>query len=262
MTLAPAQEPQTPTDLELESCALFFDFDGTLVDIAPTPDAVTIPQTLGPDLVALSRRTGGALAILSGRRIGDIDRMLDPHRLDVAGVHGNELRIGSQLLRCGPETPEIGVAARQIGDRLGGLPGIVVEDKAFSVAVHWRQAPEYEPEIVAVMTKVARDLGSAYRLQPGKCVVEIIGRGASKGTAMRTMLGHQQYRQRRPIVFGDDLTDETAFRSANDMGGISVRVGEGPSAARFQLPTAQSLRIELAAWASGGPLRAEWEAMA
>jgi trehalose 6-phosphate phosphatase len=262
MTPASAKSGPAPMGLDLERSALFFDFDGTLVDIAPTPDSVAVPQSLGSDLVALARRAGGALALLSGRRIADLDVMLRPHRLDAAGVHGSEMRIGSQYLVGAAPTPEIGEAARQIRHRFAQHAGLVIEDKAYSVAVHWRLRPDLQFEVLAFVTGLWRALGSRYRLQPGKCVVEIVGSGASKGTAMLAILDHQQYRLRKPVVFGDDLTDEDAFRSANERGGISVRIGEGPTVARYQLPSARLLRTELAAWAAGDPMRADWEIVA
>ena len=262
MTLAPARSSPASMGLDLEAAALFFDFDGTLVDIAATPDSVAVPKSLGSDLVALARRVGGALALLSGRRIADLDIMLHPHRLDAAGVHGSEVRIGSQYLVSAAPTPEIGEAARLIRNRFAHHTGLVIEDKAYSVAVHWRLRPDLQAEVLAVVTDLWRTLGTGYRLQPGKCVVEIVGSGASKGAAMLAILDHQQYRLRKPVVFGDDLTDEDAFRSAHERGGVSIRIGEGPTMARYQLPSAMALRTELATWAAGGPMRAEWETVA
>lgn len=241
--------------LDETAWAFLFDFDGTLVDIAESPDEVKVPRELGSHLASLSRRANGALAIITGRRIADIDRLLAPHRIDVAGVHGAELRIGSQTItRSSEQSPGLAEVLEGATEKFGAERGILIEDKGNSMAVHWRRRPSMEAEVLKFMTDASQLLGDRYRIQLGKAVAEIVPRSTSKGYAIGRILAAAAYNRRRPIYFGDDLTDESGFDAVNRAGGASVRIGFGTTSAQYTLPDTESLRRCLAVWANGGPI--------
>jgi trehalose 6-phosphate phosphatase len=229
------------------SWSLFFDFDGTLVDIAGRPDAVSVPPELGAMLSQLANRVGGALAIITGRRISEIDGMLSPFRLDVAGVHGAELRIARDITGSHPSNEKLSRVIKQIYQRFAKA-GLLVENKQFAVAVHWRLQPSYEPAVLSFMADAANALGEGYRVQLGKAVAEIVPASSSKSKVIESILAMPVYRNRKPVFFGDDLTDENGFKFVNGAGGISVRIGSGPTVARFRLPCPAALRDRIAVW--------------
>jgi trehalose 6-phosphate phosphatase len=239
-----------PRDLAPRRDALFLDFDGTLVDIAPTPDSVRPAPGL-PDLLdALSRRLGGALAIVTGRPVEAVDRFLSPLRLPVAGLHGRDRRLADGSRERGAVDRGAVDAARV---RLRALaerwPGTVIEDKGESVALHYRQAPEAGAAALEEALAIEAGSGGALRLVPGKMVVELVPAGADKGAAVLALLDLPPFRGRVPVFAGDDVTDEAGFAAVNRLGGLSVRVGPAPgatSAARAAVPDVPALHAWLA----------------
>jgi trehalose 6-phosphate phosphatase len=229
--------------------ALFLDFDGTLVDIADRPDAVVVPPDLGPILRRMESRLDGALAIVTGRPIAAIDGFLRPERFDVAGIHGAEYRLGGVPFPCESKDPELRRAIQELERRFASEPGILIEDKGCSVGVHWRLAPEAEELACSTMKEMAATLGSAYRLQLGKAVAEVLPARATKGGIIRHYLTEGPYRERTPIFIGDDLTDEQAFERVEACGGVSIRIGPGPTRAAYRVSTPAALRELLARWA-------------
>ena len=231
--------------------ALFLDFDGTLVEIADRPDAVIVPPGLGQTLTALRDRLGRAMAIVTGRSIAVIDGFLAPDRFDVAGLHGAEYRLAGELFPCRPQDhPELRRGIDELEERFASEPGILIEDKGCSVAVHWRLAPEAEELASQTIIELAAALGPAYRLQLGKAVAEVLPARASKGGIIRHFLTEGPFRGRSPIFIGDDLTDEQAFEVVDAIGGMSIRVGPGPTRARYRVEAPSSLRELLARWAT------------
>jgi trehalose 6-phosphate phosphatase len=229
----PATDPVAPI-------ALFLDFDGTLVDIAPTPDTVVVPPEL-PDLLArLTRALGGALAIVSGRPIAQIDRMLAPLRPVVAGGHGAEIRTA-------PDEPVHGLArpldphlAARVCAWAATVPGLLVEPKQASLAIHFRSVPQARD---LVETKLRGFLAEApgHRLLAGRSVWEILPATVAKGAAVDFLMARPPFLGRRPLVVGDDVTDVSAFDAGSRAGGSAARVaGETwPAAvAEFRDPTA------------------------
>ncbi|MBK0391202.1 trehalose-phosphatase [Ramlibacter algicola] len=224
------------------ACALFLDFDGTLVDIAPEPGAIVVPCSLVPTLSALQTYLGGAVAVVSGRSIRELDTYLAPLQLPVAGVHGAERRDASGALdRVEPASlEEVTRAALALRARDARL---LVEEKGTSVALHYRRAPELERECIDAMA-AAVDRSEGLALLRGKMVVEAKPCGASKGAAIEAFLREPPFAGRTPVFVGDDVTDEAGFEAVQRLGGLGVKVGEGPSAAWQRLADPGALRLE------------------
>lgn len=207
-----------------EGWAVFLDIDGTLIDIAPTPDDVTVPAGLADDLDRLRRRLGGALGLITGRAVAFVDRLFAPYRFAVAGLHGAEWRLpGARPVGPAPD-PDFECVKRFVAGEAARL-GVLFEDKGAAVAVHYRQSPKSAGIVRDLMERAVDMAGVAYALQTGKMVIELRPE-ASKGEALVRFMEGEVFRGRRPIVFGDDDTDETMFETANRLGGLSVRIGE------------------------------------
>jgi trehalose 6-phosphate phosphatase len=242
-------------DRSASAWALFLDLDGTLVEIADRPDAIAIAAGLPETMAALRDRLGGALAVITGRPIEAIDRLLAPHCFDVAGLHGAEQRLAGRISRTLPNDGQrLREAVAELRRRLADRSGVLVEDKGHSVAVHWRLAPGRADEALDAVCSAAARLGGAYRVQRGKAVAELVPASASKGRVIAGFLAAAPYHGRRPIFAGDDLTDETGFETVNHMGGLSIKVGPGATHARSVVESPAALRACLARWAGGGPI--------
>lgn len=230
--------------------ALFFDFDGTLVEIAPTPDAVAASPGMPRLLGALRDRLDGALAIVTGRPIGDVERYLPGLSLDICGMHGLERRIGGHIVR--PDFPDLSAEVTALRDRLSGYPGVLVEDKGIGVAVHWRIAPDAETAAQDALADLARRLGAGYRIQDGKAVRELVPGTAHKGDAVHDLMGEEPYAGRVPVFVGDDRTDEHGFEAVEEMGGVGIKIGAGETRASRRLDRPVTLERLLERWAAGG----------
>lgn len=237
--------------------ALFLDFDGTLVEIAPSPEHVKLDRRVAPALDMLRRGLGGALALVSGRPIAFLDERLAPHRFDIAGLHGAQIRHGD-VIRAQTDSPDLQETVRALVRFANSHVGIIVEDKRISVALHWRLAPQLHEEALALMRQVTATLGPAVRLQEGKAVAEIVPAGASKGNAIAWLMSTAPYAGRRPVFIGDDITDEAGFTAVNAMGGLSIRIGsDHDSQAQLRLASPTALRQILLEAAETGTLTAE-----
>ena len=223
--------------LDPDRYALFLDFDGTLVDIAPRPDAIEVAPTLPSLLDRLSDRFGGAVAVVSGRPLAEIDHYLAPARLVASGLHGLERRPAPDAAPD-RDPPPASVDAGRRAIRDSGIlgDGVVLEDKGLSLAVHYRLAPDREEPVRALVT----DLTGAHEdlsLLSGKMVFEVKPASASKATAVRRLVGLPAFAGRLPVFVGDDVTDEDGMRAALDLGGDALKVGDGETVARHRLPT-------------------------
>lgn len=202
--------------------ALFLDFDGTLVEIADTPESIRVPAGLPTLLDRLAERLGGRLAIISGRSIADLERHLGRSNLALSGSHGLELRLpgGVDVPIAAPAWLE--EARRQVGLFAEGQ-GLLVEDKPSSLAVHYRQVPDREAHVTDFLEGMADTHGLT--VQHGKMVVELRPPGADKGDALRRLMAEPIFASARPLFVGDDLTDEDGFEAANALGGGGILVG-------------------------------------
>src|SRR5688572_16515775 len=213
--------------------ALFLDFDGTLVDIAPAPDRVVVEPGLVDALGSLAHCMGGALGIVSGRPIAEVDRWLHPLVLPVAGIHGAERRRADGSLEriALAGLGEVAAAAERVAAQ---HPGLRVERKGVAVALHYRLAPEQEAQCLAAMADaVSRD--PSLHLMRGKMVVEVLPNGVSKGHAIDAFLAEPPFAGRRPVFLGDDVTDEHGFAAVQRLGGQAVKVGPGETVAALRL---------------------------
>jgi trehalose 6-phosphate phosphatase len=229
--------------------AFFLDLDGTLLEIEETPDAVGI----GPDekrlLEKLVAVAGGAVAVISGRALARIDQILAPLVLPAAGQHGAERRDAKGLRHrhrfAANVLRPVAVGIRSFAAQHQGL---VFEDKGASVALHYRKAPQLARAAQAAVRAAAGPLGEAVEVQDGKMVVELKPAGCDKGKAITQFMQEAPFAGREPVFIGDDATDEYGFRVVNAMGGHTVKVGEGPSVARWRLENPASTRAWLRAW--------------
>jgi trehalose 6-phosphate phosphatase len=219
--------------------ALFLDFDGTLVEIAETPDAIRVPSGLPGLLARLAQRLGGRVAIVSGRSIADLDRHLGPGGLALSGSHGLELRLpgGLEIPVAAPESVE---AARRAIAAFAAAENLLVEEKPASIAIHYRLAPEREQKVFRFLADISEHFG--LEVQRGKMVAEVRPTGANKGDAVRRLMAEPQFASARPLFVGDDLTDEDGFAAAAALGGGGILVGAArPSFARWRLPDVGSV---------------------
>jgi len=245
------------TDAAEQQIALFLDFDGTLVEIAPSPEDVRLDRRVAPALETLRIQLGGALALVSGRPIAFLDEALAPHRFDIAGLHGAQIRADGEIRAQSDAPDDMREALRDLVRFANSHVGIIVEDKRISMALHWRLAPELQDEALDLMRRSAAKLGPGVRLQEGKAVAELVPAGASKGSAIAWLMATPAYAGRRPIFIGDDITDEDGFEAVNAMGGLSVRIGnDRQSHATLRIASPTALRHILLEGAENGSLTA------
>jgi trehalose 6-phosphate phosphatase len=225
---------RAPPPSLLDGAALFLDFDGTLVEIADAPDAISVPRELGPLLHSLSDRLQGRLAIVTGRALRDLERHLDCSGTAVAGSHGLELRFAD-----GTHTPVaipagLADAVAAVHRLAEAVPGLLVEEKPAGVAVHFRKAPEEGQRVEDAVRDIAGRSG--LKVQAGKMLFELRSPGADKGDAVRTFMKEAPFAGACPLVVGDDLTDEDAFAVAAELGGAGILIGPlRPSHAKWRL---------------------------
>jgi trehalose 6-phosphate phosphatase len=188
----------------LKDTAILLDIDGTLLDLMPTPREVWVPPGLRETLNGLLQRTSGALALVSGRSLNDIDLIFAPEEFPAVGGHGAEMRLAIAALS----------------------PGILLEDKGYSLALHYRLAPHAEKAIYEAVSLIRADLPSApIEVLPGKCVCEIKHSGFTKASGVRELMTHEPFRGRKPLFIGDDVTDESVFAIMPDFDGVAFSVG-------------------------------------
>ena len=226
--------------------AYFLDVDGTLIDIAETPDAVRVDATLLDLIEQLHLASGGAVALVSGRTLTDLENRLGGLRLPLAGQHGLERRDVAGRLWIHAAPPEAkGTIKAALLPILARYPALLLEDKGLTLALHYRRAPQLAAYAHRLMGRLVRSAGVGLELQRGKRVVEIKPAGVDKGSAVAEYLREPPFNQRRPVFIGDDLNDEHGFAEVNQRDGVSIKVGKGASCARFRLPDVAAVRLWL-----------------
>lgn len=225
-----------PAFLSPSETAFFFDFDGTLVELASTPDGVIVPPAVVDSLAQLRRLTRGAVAVVSGRGIESIDAFLGMPDLPIAGLHGAERRDASgDTVRLGFNDDRLLRMERVLAELVNEHPGTLLEIKGAALALHYRNAPLAETVVREATQRLVDEHADAYVLQPGKMVFEIKPKNVDKGRALAAFLDEPPFVGRTPVFAGDDLTDEKAFAVVNERGGLSIKVGAGETSARSRV---------------------------
>ncbi|MBV8764665.1 MAG: trehalose-phosphatase [Hyphomicrobiales bacterium] len=246
--------PSTSADefqdgLKIERTALFLDVDGTLLDLAPRPGAVFVPPSLIDSLARADDALGGALALVSGRSIDDLDRLFAPLKLRASGVHGAQTRFSPNKPKEADEEAEglprqLWMALTEV---LFDFPGTFAENKRYSFAVHYRTVPMLKPRLrEALQCLLASYAALQLDMIHGHSVFEIKPRGFDKGKAIDRFISREPFRGRIPIFVGDDATDESGFAAVVSHGGRAFSVGRERPGASFVFPAPENVRCWLA----------------
>ena len=207
--------------------ALFLDIDGTLLDIAPGPRAVVVPEGLQQILLAACQFLAGALALVSGRPLEDIDRLMAPLRLPCAAEHGAVLRFSDGSVRSHSEDYAVPAGLRdRMREKVHKWPGAVLEEKQFNVVIHFRQVPNFAVEIGKFANAVAWEAGPQFEALPARMAFEVRHRNLNKGSALRAFMTKIPFVARVPVFVGDDVTDNDGFAASRDLGGLALEVSE------------------------------------
>jgi trehalose 6-phosphate phosphatase len=241
-----------PLVSDLSQCAILLDIDGTILDIAPSPPQVWVPTGLRRTLSRLADLTGGAVALVSGRSINDIDLIFSPLQLPTIGVHGAEMRANADGDVQGRVAPLSRALKRKLATVAELGPGILVEDKGYSLALHYRLAPDKGPVVLAAIRKICAAVPEeAVEVLPGKLVVDIKPAGINKGDAVCALMQHAPFVGRRPIFIGDDTTDLPVFDIIPRFGGQAYSVGGIAADVDGHFATPEAVRDWLAQTAAG-----------
>lgn len=231
--------PKTGSDPEFPPWprrpALFLDLDGTLVELTAHPSLTQASPRLRRLLPRLVESCAGAVAVISGRRIDDVDRVLAPHAGFAAGVHGLERRGPHGTVSAHAPTEELARIRRLIEPFVARHDGLWIEDKRIAFAVHYRDRPELEEDIHRFVGALEREVPPDIEILLGHCVFEVKPSAADKGRAIEHFMTEAPFAGRTPVFVGDDVTDEAGFRAVNALGGLSVKVGDAPTLARWRL---------------------------
>ena len=216
--------------------ACFLDLDGTLVELAETPDAIEINPGVRDLLQATRTLTGGALALISGRSLVELDQLIPGPPLPLAGQHGVERRGADGVLHRHPFPSErLDLARQSLSEFIAQWPGLLLEDKGSSLALHFRREPRLAGLAFRAVRSACKSLGPEFTVQEGKQVVELKPAGRDKGDAIFEFMAEAPFRGRTPVFVGDDATDEFGFAVVNRLGGHSIKVGPGPTTAFWRL---------------------------
>ncbi len=245
-TINIASPPPLSELVDNDKRALFLDFDGTLLDLATSPDAIFVPEELPSLLRRLHERLDGALAILTGRSLADLDGYLPGLELPAAGQHGAERRLHSGDVASTVLTSALAAARGEIAQFKAAHSAILVEDKGASLALHYRSAPEQHGAIAGLSRRLVAESDGALEVIEGKAVCEIRPAGSNKGAALRALLAEAPFGGRLPLALGDDVTDEAAFGAALAANGQAIKVGDGPTEAGWRLADPAAVRAWLA----------------
>ncbi len=227
----------------IDDWALFLDVDGTLIEIADAPDAVSVDPAMIDVLARLDRRFDGALALVSGRELETLDRFFRPLRLTAAGLHGLERRTpGGEIQRSDGAADRLDQVRAEFIAFATTDARLLVEDKGMTAALHYRRAPDRADEVLGLADRLAAEIGGALVLQRGKMVIEFRPRGPHKGDIVDRYMAEAPFAGRVPVFIGDDVTDEDGFAAVNRRHGHSIRVGpEEATEARWRIDSVAEL---------------------
>jgi len=245
------RRPPPPLD---RGVALFLDIDGTLIDLAASPELVTVHGEVAARLPELASELDGAVALITGRTIANADCLFPALSLPIAGQHGSERRAADgSIHRHRHAMPGFSQLRRELERFAARHDGVWLEDKGATLALHYRQAPRLASHVHRTLRQqlAIGAGGRAWRLQPGKGILEVGQEGRDKGTAIGEFMAEPPFRGRLPVFLGDDHSDEYGFATVTRMGGWSVKVGPGTTGASYRLADVAAVRRWLA-----GPLLA------
>ena len=236
-TPRPARFIRPPPPPLARDCALFLDIDGTLAELAQTPDAVRVDETVAQVLPRLARELGGALALVTGRAITSADLLFPGLKLPMAGQHGCERRdaAGAIYLHA-PRKETYAKLCKLFRSLAKRHPQLLIEDKGAAIALHYRAAPHLASHVHETLRREIAE-AAGYTLQEGKMLVEVLPEGRDKGAAIDDFMAETPFAGRLPVFVGDDLTDEHGFATVERLGGWTVKVGAGRTMARYRLPS-------------------------
>lgn len=230
-----------------ENWAYFFDIDGTLVDFAESPTGVRVDPAVRRLVEGLHRSARGAVALISGRAIEDIDRLFPGLRLPAAGQHGVERRDATgRVSRHAFPSEQLASVRERLAAVTARHPGLWLEDKGLSLALHYRRAPRLGGFAHRLARAALAPLGAQYCVLTGKRIVEMKPAGKDKGVAVLEFMQEEPFRGRIPVFVGDDITDEYGFATVNRLQGHSVKVGPGRTVARWRLRDVAAVQAWLA----------------
>jgi trehalose 6-phosphate phosphatase len=242
-----------PLVSDLRQCAILLDIDGTILDIAPSPPQVWVPTGLRATLSRLADLTSGAVALVSGRTINDIDQIFSPLQLAAIGVHGAEMRTSGDADVRTRVAPLSKALKRKLATVAELGPGILVEDKGYSLALHYRLAADKEAAVRAAVDAIcAQAAPGSVEILPGKLVVEIKPAGINKANAVSELMTYLPFADRNPIFIGDDTTDEPVFGIIAKFGGLGFSVGRIVADVNGHFDKPESVRNWLARVAAEG----------
>jgi trehalose 6-phosphate phosphatase len=238
---------KTILPVDFDEMAVLLDIDGTLLDIAPTPHEVHVSEDLRAMLVRLADRLGGALGLVSGRSLSDIDLIFEPLRLPAVGGHGAEIRPGPAAAPYRMQIPPLDPALKLRFAEIALLdPGIIVEDKDYSLAIHYRLAPQAGGAVIKSVAAICDKQGcDGLSILPGKSVIEIKPRGFDKGSGLQELMSYPPFSGRKPVFVGDDVTDEAAFAVLPRFSGVGASVGGIVPGASFNFDGPKDVRLWL-----------------
>jgi len=247
-TLDDMEIAATSLTSDLRECAILLDIDGTILDIAPAPQEIWVPPALRQTLARLQELTGGALALVSGRKLNDIDMMFAPLELAAIGGHGAEIRPAAGMepqTRASMLSPEL---KRKLATLTELGPGILLEDKGYSFALHYRLAPDRGPALREAIDAICAKMmpPNSIAILPGKFVFEVKPAGVNKALAVRELMGCPPFVARHPIFIGDDATDEPVFGVLPQFGGLGFSVGRIVAGTDGHFDTPEDVRAWLA----------------
>jgi trehalose 6-phosphate phosphatase len=240
-TPRPARFVRPPPPALARDCALFLDIDGTLAELAQTPDAVRVDETIAQALPRLARELGGALALVTGRAMTSADILFPGLKLPMAGQHGCERRDANGAIHLHAPRKETYAKLCKLFRALAKRhPELLIEDKGAAIALHYRAAPHLASHVHETVRREIDDV-TGYTVQEGKMLVEVLPEGRDKGAAIDDFMAESPFAGRLPVFVGDDLTDEHGFATVERLGGWTIKVGAGRTMARFRLPSVASV---------------------